>query len=211
MSESDPQHTDHPLGRRWAYTAALLAAAVLVFTFIVKGCKVLELFGLDCGDKSPVVQISPRNAPGTGQCLEFAFDQLPSDFALGAVRLEIVATEGPTPFAGDQSAEITKVLRNHTLPIQVFFTKDPIEFSARVQATRDNDAIYLDFCPSLERKAIKGRLTVKASFMRPSGADVNGLEIRYAGGKDTATFEVSNPNNLEIDMQSAETQILERK
>lgn len=184
----------------WAAIAGILAAATLVFDFFTKAVGVADkIISYCCAPKplTPTVSVRPVDADWGGQCLEFAFVDIPSNFALGRIELEVISTKGPSPIGGDQAAEILTRNVQAELPASVFATRSPIQFDIRLQADKDNDTFYIDYCPTLNAPGLTGSLTVMPRFLTPAGGLVSNLQVLFPEPiTDGVTFTVNRPRNL---------------
>jgi hypothetical protein len=134
---------------------------------------------------------------GGGQCLEFAFEKLPKDFALGKIKLEVKSTNGPSPIGGNQATEILTRNVHEELPATIFTLRKPIELDIRLQAEKEGDALYINYCPTLNRSGLKGSLTVRPEFLTPTDSPVKDLRVAFPEPEtDSVTFTVSRPRNL---------------
>ncbi len=184
----------------WAAIAGLLAAAILIFDFITKAIGVTDkIMDICCAPEPvpPTVAVSPVDADWGGQCLEFAFENLPKEFVLGRIKLDVKSAKGPSQIGGNQAAKILTRDVHEEMPATIFMSRKPIEFNVSIQAEREEDALYINYCPTLNRPGLKGSLTVMPEFLTPTGKAVTDLRIVYPEPEtDSVTFSVSRPRNL---------------
>ncbi|MEZ5590255.1 MAG: hypothetical protein R3F53_05930 [Gammaproteobacteria bacterium] len=185
---------------KWAIITILLPATILVFDFITKAIGVADIIkNICCAPKPvlPVVAVRKTDTDWGGQCLEFAFSNLPENFALGRINLDINSSNGPIPIGGFQAAEILTRKINQELPATIFTSPKLINFDVRAQADNDSDVLYVDYCPTLDRPGLKGSLTVTPEFLSPSGEKIKNLEIILPDLQSKGvTFILSRPRNL---------------
>jgi hypothetical protein len=181
----------------WAGIAAGLTALMLIFDFITKGLGVVDKIQVWCCAPPPKVAVSVEDKDWGGQCLRFKFEDLPADFVLGSIRLDIRQSQGPTQMTGDQAARIYEAPEvNAKLPLEIFFEKTPINFEMPLQSTKPRDAANFRYCPRLDRQGSKGTLTVVPTFLTPTGTPINNLKVVEPGPGIPVSFVVSYPKNL---------------
>ena len=56
-------------------------------------------------------------------------------------------------------------------------TKDEISISVRLQATKDRDAMYVDYCPTSATPG-QGSITVTPHFFGPSGVELTSMAVK---------------------------------
>ena len=123
-------------------------------------------------------------------------ENLPNDFALGTIQLEVVAATGPSPISGDMAATIQQWTVHKELPLTHLTERQPIEIQrseAPIQATSDRDSAYLYFCPILKRSGLRGTITVVSIivfFLQPV-REIEPIEIITDGTEEGVTIDVS--------------------
>jgi hypothetical protein len=183
----------------WAGIAAGLTALMLIFDFITKGLGVVDKIQVWCCAPPPTVAVNVLDKPWGGQCLEFAFQDLPADFILGSIRLDIKQTQGPTQIPGNQAGGIYEAPEvNAILPLEIFFEKTPINFEVRLQSAKPRDAAIARYCPRLDSQGSKGTLTVVPTFLTLTGTPINNLEVVKPGPGIPVSLTVSYPKNLHV-------------
>lgn len=200
---------------QWASLAAFLAGAVLVFDFVTKGIGVVDVVRpYIVPEPMAHVNLKVVNAPGDGSCLEFAFSDLPQDFKLGEISLEIIKADGPTALAGDAAAEIVTRTVNRKIPPSVFRSNPhDIAIPARIAATNAKDAAYVEFCPILARAGTAGTIWVKPKFHGVDGTVLSDLVVSGSGGafpKEGLPLSLAHPKNISIDLKPSRTKIIAR-
>src|SRR5262249_37021319 len=182
----------------WAGIAAGLTALMLIFDFITKGLGGVDKIQVWCCAPPPKVAVYVLDNDWGGQCLKFAFQDLPEDFVLGSIRLDIRQTQGPTQITGDQAANIYEAEVNAILKPEKFYEKTPININAPFQSTKTRDAAFFCYCPILERQGSEVTLTVVPTFLTHTGTPINNLKVVWPGPDIPVSLAVSYPKNLHL-------------
>ena len=171
-----------------------------MFDFITKGVGIIDIVKNKSGTPKPVVAVATVrqiDKEWGGQCLEFAFSNLSKEFALGRIKLKVKSSNGPTSTGGNQAAEILTREINQELPSTIFMLRKPIAFDVRAQAEQDNDALYISYCPTLDRPGLKGSLVIIPEFLSPSGEQIKHLKVVLPDPQSKSmTLILSRPRNL---------------
>lgn len=177
VSTNDPQKKS--LAAKWGAIAAMLAAIILVIDFFTKSIGLVQKIQLLIrGTPDPVVLVKERPFKNSSSCLEFAFADLPESFALGEIRLAIIGSEGPDQITGNMASDVFEKTVNDTLsPAYLVGEKTEIVVPAQTQASKPNDAFYLDYCPTLTVPGTKGAITVIPTFLGPTGDPISPLRV----------------------------------
>lgn len=179
----------------------LISRMLLSAVIALGGVSVLA----DHGGAQPRVLVQPE-AHGGHECLLFAFDSLPENFALGTIELAVVDATGPFPFSGDLSASIAPRPVHAKLPVTHLTQRIPITISrtdASFQAEKAGDAWQFYYCLMLDRPGVGGSITVVPTFYWPSGDEIASIDIRLPDGaslEDGVTIDVSHPPNVLVIM-----------
>lgn len=172
------------LAVKWASVAAVLTAIILVIDFLTKFLGLVEKFeNLIFGRPTPVVVVKEIPFENSSSCLEFAFAELPESFVLGDVLLTIQSTEGPEQISGDMASSVfEKTVNDELSPAYLVGQKTEILVRAAVQATKEKDAIYLHYCPTLTLPGTQGAITVVPTFLGPTGDALSSLVVKTETG-----------------------------
>jgi hypothetical protein len=204
--QADPSPSRGLGGAAWGAIAAVLAATILVFDFITKGVGIIDPIIKLCCAPEPKVTLRVKPNGWDGQCLSFAFENLPSGFAIGRIRLNVTRAAGPNAIAGNPTADIKVLPVSAELPRSIFtdVNPHPIELDVNQQASKDQDALLVNYCPTLSVPNQRGTLTVQPDFLSPGGSPIKGLRVMLPDDKPV-TFMVSRPNTLvpQVDPKTA--------
>ena len=191
--------------RKIGLVAAVLAAIptiVLVIDLITKSIGLVDTVVNLVVQPNPVVHLSPTRGDNGEHCIEFAFDKLPKHFNLGTVHLEIVDAEGPTPIAGDMVALVAEwTVVEELSPAVLSIESEPIELNMRIQAEKDNDAAYYEYCLVLSRPGIGGQIRIVPSFFSPADKEIDDLVITIEGDlpvEEGVLIDISRPKNVSV-------------
>lgn len=200
---------------RWASVAAFLAAAILVFDFITKAVGLVDVVGpYFVQEPVPRVNLKVVDAPGDGSCLEFAFSNLPHKFKLGEITLKVVSADGPITIAGDAAAQIVTRPINGMIPVSVFRPNpSDISIPARITATTEKDAAYVDFCPILSRVGTAGVVWVTPTFHAVDGSVLSDLVVTTNGKEfpqKGLPLSLAHPKYVDVDFNESRIEIIER-
>ena len=201
----------------WLKISSFIAAAILVFEFITGFFGVFEkVAGWIVPPPSQLVRLTPISREGNSECLEFAFVHLSSDFVLDVIHLSIVGASGPTPISGDMAARAYEWPVNRELSPDVFSGGvSEIVLRPRIQALRESDMAYVDFCPILSMPGMGGEIRVMPAFFSPAGTPVEDLEVLNSDGAPLdpnlgVAIDVSRPKNVEISLDETRFDLVPR-
>jgi hypothetical protein len=182
----------------WASIAAVLTAAILIFDFITKGIGIIDPIQKLCCAEKPKVTVTVRPNDWSGECLKFAFENLPSGLAIARIRLNVTKAAGPNAIARNPTADIKTVAVSAELPRSIFTDEHPrpIEFDVNQQASKDQDTLFVNYCPTLNVSSQSGKLTVQPDFLSPDGSPIKGLSVALPDNKPI-TFTISRPTYLD--------------
>ncbi len=171
-------------GRLWAPIAVVLVAVVLVLDFFTKSIGLIEkVIELIDGPVQPIVAVTEVPVENSSSCLQFAFENLPEDFVLGDIHLEILAASGPDELTGDMASTVLERTVNFQIsPPYLVGGRTEIVFPARIKADSAADAAFVHFCPTLTFPGTTGTLTVQPAFHSPAGQKVKTLSVRDGAG-----------------------------
>jgi len=191
--------------KRWVLVAGVLAGTILIIDFFTKFFGLFDRIAAICCRKPdpPAVVITVKDTDWYGQCLDFAFQSLPADFVLGRVRLNIIGAAGPVPMPANYTAKVAEVKVDVELPLNVFtdVTLKPLDFEVRQQASKANDALYVEYCPTLQDSGTSGMLEVVPEFLSPGGDSIQ-LAVKLPQDKNTISFRVSRPQTITTVLKS---------
>lgn len=213
MGEGDDSK-DGGTWAKWATVAAVLTGAILVFNFILKGKEVAQLTS-KLTEEKPTASVSVRSVAREGgpSCLEFAFSNLPKEFALGEIELSIRQVEGPKPIAGEMAAEILERKVNAEITQGQLRLGRKISFAARIKSEEDNDLAYIDYCPVLSSIGVGATIYVAPEFLKPDGNPVTPIKVTLEDGaslQQGIILDISHPKNLSVQIQDDKELIIER-
>jgi hypothetical protein len=188
---------------KWGSIAAVLGAAVLIFDFISGTVGIFDFAKRLMPAPDPRVNMRVVEAPGGGACLEFAFHDLSQGFKLGEIVLKVKRAEGPKTLAGDAAAKIVTRKVNKLVPLSIFRPNPPdITFPARIAATSEQDAAYVDFCPILSRAGTGGSIWVEPSFRAVDSSPLSDLIVTVDGRavpEDGLPISLTRPKFVDVD------------
>lgn len=192
----------------WVAISSIIGAGILIIDFFTKGLGIVEML---VPPLTPSVRLSIFDETGGGECLEFAFTNLPKDFALGEIHLHIVGANGPSPISGDMAAEaVERVVNMKLSPDVLRGSKETIEFRAPIQSEKKGDIAYVDFCPILTMPGMRGEIQIVPSFFSPAGTLIENIEIVTHGGtpnKQNITIDLSHPKNIAVSLDETKLRV----
>ena len=192
----------------WGVVAAFLVGTVLVLDFFLKFIGFVEIMIDFVAPPRPAVQVNTVKRKGGLECLEFAFTNLPKNFELGKIRLDVNSTKGPISLSGEMAAEITEIVSNVELQPKIFSGEiRNITFRAAFQSEKRRDSTYVDFCPILSVPGMGGSLTVVPTFLRPDGTNIDSIDVSPS---NSIAITVSRPKNLVSKLETDTYQVLSR-
>ncbi len=163
---------------KWGAVAAVLGALILIIDFFTKSIGFIELIR---GRPDPVVVVTERPVSNSSSCLEFAFSELPESFALDRILLKISDPDWQED-PGNMASDVHTRTVNDLLSLAYLTgTKNELPISVRMQATKDSDAMYVDYCPTSASPG-QGSITVTPHFFGPSRLELTSLTVKTSNG-----------------------------
>ncbi|MEM9332160.1 MAG: hypothetical protein AAGA53_12600 [Pseudomonadota bacterium] len=165
-------------------------------------------------ERIPEVALTVEPAPGEASCLVMAFSNLPSSFKLGDITFEILKSSAPQPMGGDAAAEILTRVVNSQIPLSALRPNaNDISIKARISASKDNDAAFVDFCPVLKRVGFTVAIWVKPSFFSVDQTLISNLIVTFENKpipEEGIRLSLSHPKNMEIEFKPEKLQLVNR-
>ena len=185
MSPTQKDSASVPLWKKpWIVVSgiAIVGASVLDFMTGAIGIaeKVVEIFSQP---PLALAKIETRKVNNGPTCVKFAFERLPSDFTLGEIQFNVIAT-----------SDLRHVNYAATIPVfradlDMKVGPDVLEgkvakmsHEVNIQAEKDNDAAIVDVCPIPLLQGMSARLTVVPSFLSLAGEPIENIEIKTVDG-----------------------------
>ena len=161
---------------------AIVGAPVLDFVTGAIGItgKVIELFSQPPPALASVDTRQVHNGP---TCLSIAFERLPSDFTLGRIQFDVIATSDLRHVSYTAAKPVFRAGRDMKVPPEVMEgTVDKMSHEVNFQAEGEDDAAIVEVCPVPLRQGMSARLTVVPSFLSLAGEPIENIEVKTVNG-----------------------------
>ena len=192
--------------KRWlAVIVGVVSVAVVVLDFFTKAIGIIDVVSEWIAPPLiPSVSLRPVAQETSGECLEFAFTDLPEDFVLGDIHLQIVETSVLSPFSGDMAARVVERIVHKELSLEIFRGKGgEIVLPVRIESEKNGDVAYVDYCPILSSAGTRGWIRVVPLFFSPSGELIENIRVVIQDGeegKKGVAIDISRPKNTVISL-----------
>ena len=85
----------------------------------------------------------------------------------------------------------------------------------RIQAAREGDIAYVDFCPILTMPGMGGEIRVVPAFFSPAGTLVEDLDVLTSDGEPVdrnrgVAIDVTRPKNVEVSLDETRYDLVPR-
>ena len=112
------------------------------------------------------------NLPWLSECSEFTFSNLPKNFAIQHIKMNVLNIVGPTKIVANQSAKVDEFCTHKNFNKSELFFLKSFDIDVKRYSTENQDKWITLFCPSIVEKGYEAKITVMPTYYGLDGKEI---------------------------------------